>query len=156
MELKIISISISNSVVEEKIGKNDVKLQVKIFNSEVCCVSTPFMNVKTTNNGISCKLLQSYKIRVDTEICEFMTIALYAIIKQSNTFPSGVQSLKQPILLGYSKININDMRDANPDQTYSILMNNEEYKKDEPIMYTAFPKLTVSMQLHEEVIVFLS
>lgn len=145
LELKLISIKLDDiTQLENKLGTSDVRLRVKIWVGDVFWATSPFTFAKLKGRALSCNMKQVYRLRVDTEVCKFVTVMLCAIDNNADRLSDALKSLRQEAQLGYSQISLSQI-DAQS-KTHFVPLDNQVYS-ELPYMKADVPKVSLSMQL---------
>jgi len=143
LELKIFSIRLEDiSQVEEKLGTDRIWLRLKIWVGDVFWTASPFTLAKLKNKNLSCNIKQNYRLRIDPEVCNNVTLVLTAIDNAVDGLPDPLKSLRHEVQLGFSQIDVNNIEN----KTCYIPLNNKNYN-EEIYMEPNVPKVSLSMEL---------
>lgn len=114
LDLKIYSMRIKNiDHIINELGTKDLIFRIKIWSGNTFWTSTPFSRPKLKESGATCEFKQTYRIRVDPAVVEFVTVSLWATTVEAGKIPDVLKSLKKEVMMGYTKIptaNIQDQK----------------------------------------------
>ena len=122
----------------KQLNTPNIGFRVKIFSGENLWTSTPYVQPKLKKKGALCEFKKTFRVRVDPRVTDFVIVSLLACPTETGKLPDILQTLKNEIYLGFTKIPLENI----PEQKKvlwiplndSVALENPYATEDQPIL----------------------